>query len=121
MAQKSYVLLVLTIATGILVMPLAYLSALSGLCMKNPSLVGALTLGLFGDYGLCTYIHLDYTPQLLAVVAVLHTVLSLQLLAQRIPAEHRAYRLFLDAYTLLTIALGTHLIITLLAVYYAPY
>ncbi len=118
MSQTGYLLVVLTAATGILVMPLAYLSALSGLCMKNPSTVGALTLGLLGDYGLCTYLHLDYTPQLLAVVAVLHTVLSLQLLAQRIPAEHRVYRLVLDAYTLLTVALGTHLIITLLAVYY---
>ncbi len=118
MGQAGYVLMVLTAVTGILVMPLAYLSALSGLCMKNPALVGALTLGLFEDYGMCTYLHLDYTPQLLAVVAVLHTVLSLQLLAQRIPAEHRMYRLVLDAYTLLAIALGTHLIITLLAVYY---
>jgi hypothetical protein len=45
----------LALSTGVLLMPLAYLSGISGFCMKDPDLVGALTMGLLADYGLCSY------------------------------------------------------------------
>ncbi len=64
----------LVAVTGILLAPLAFLAALSGYCMKSESLVGALTLGLMGEYAMCSLIHLELVANYLVIVGCIHVI-----------------------------------------------
>lgn len=67
-------LALLVAATGILLAPLAFLAALSGYCMKSETLIGTLTLGLMGEYALCSLIHLDLVADYLVIVGCIHVM-----------------------------------------------
>lgn len=64
----------LVAATGILLAPLALLAALSGYCMKSENLIGILTLGLLGEYPLCSLIHVDLVADYLVIVGCIHVI-----------------------------------------------
>lgn len=108
---------VLALSTGLLLMPLAYLSGISGFCMKNPDLIGELTLGLLADYGLCSYIHLDAIPFILTIIAVLHVVFTLELLRYKLSGAGLAHRLLYKALMLASIGLGAHITVAAALLY----
>lgn len=103
--------------SGILLMPLAYLAGMSGFCMKNPDLVGTLTLGLLSDYGLCSYLHLDAIPLAITLIAVLHVVATLEALRYKLPRVGLAYKILYKILLLTSIALGSHIIMVALLLY----
>ena len=74
------ILTLLSTCTGVLLAPLAFLSIISGYCMKSPSLTGILTLGILGEYSICAEIHTLLTPEPLALVGSVHAVVTAELL-----------------------------------------
>lgn len=103
--------------SGILLMPLAYLAGISGFCMKNPDLVGELTLGLLSDYGLCSYIHLDAIPLAVTIVAVVHVVFTLETLRYKLSRAGLAYKILYKTLLLASMALGVHIVAVALLLY----
>ncbi|MEM0366176.1 MAG: hypothetical protein QXO93_04505 [Acidilobaceae archaeon] len=67
-----------TVVSGILLAPLALISVLTGYCMKTPGLIRILTLGMLSDYNLCSLIHVDITPDTLALIGSIHVVLAIE-------------------------------------------
>ena len=69
----------LTVASGLLLIPLAYLATLSGVCIRLPGAVRGMTGGLLEGYAECHRLHLELIPGVLAPLLVLHVVASLEL------------------------------------------
>ncbi len=117
MVSSTLIYTLVSITTGLLVMPLAYLSALSGFCMKNPSLVSVATFGLFGDYGMCSYIHLEFTPLALAVLASIHVMASMRLILYRLLSGGVFSRRIIGFLELLAYILGFHIVAVAFLIY----
>lgn len=60
--------------SGILLSPLTFLAVLSGYCMKSEAIVGILTIGILGEYSVCSKLHLEIIPELLAMVGTIHAI-----------------------------------------------
>ncbi|MEM0483075.1 MAG: hypothetical protein QW434_00010 [Pyrobaculum sp.] len=61
-----------------------FLSAVSGLCLVKPELVERATLGLFGEYAVCSKLHLEW-PMLAAILtAVIHGAAGLDVWLMRL-------------------------------------
>lgn len=107
--------LILSISSGILLAPLAFLSVTTGYCMKTPWLTGLLTLGILGDYGICSEIHATLTPELLSLVGVVHVVTTVELLGERYSKVSKVVWLLLRVYRIIAwilVAIVTSITIT---------
>ena len=98
-------------------MSLAYLSAVSGLCLRSPVVAQTPPLSLLGGYGLCSYLHVEAIPPLLVAVGAAHAVASAELLAARFKGAPRGYRLLAELTRLATWLLAGHLLALVLAAY----
>jgi len=104
------------ISTGLLVVPLAYLSALSGFCMKDLYIVSIATFGMLDDYGLCSYMHLEFTPLALTILASIHVIASMRLIVYRI-MDTRYSRKLIEFLELASYILGFHIIAIAVLIY----
>ncbi len=86
--------MVIAVVSGVLMLPLAYLSAMSGFCMREPGLIEFLTLGLLGDYSICSVLHIEVVPPLLVATAFVHVVSSLEILVYRVKASRDYYMVY---------------------------
>lgn len=78
------------VVSGLLLMPLLALAVLSGYCIKYPSLVKTLTLGLLEGYAHCSTLHSAVLPGPLSIAAGLHTLLTAEATAARLRASKAA-------------------------------
>ncbi len=117
-SRKNYTLLrILSITTGLLLLPTAYISILSGVCLRIPGLVETITIGLLDGYPECSYLHLQILPIILSTLAIIHTIATIELLY---PITSRDNRLLVLAYNILRITswiLIVQVIITTIAYY----
>ncbi|MEB3773519.1 MAG: hypothetical protein GSR86_01160 [Desulfurococcales archaeon] len=86
---------ILSAVSGIFLLPLAYLSAMTGFCMREPGLVRALTLGLLDGYSMCSELHIEVIPPLLVIVAVIHSITVLETLDLKIRSSRRYLRAYI--------------------------
>ncbi|MET1101101.1 MAG: hypothetical protein ABWW69_01285 [Pyrodictiaceae archaeon] len=78
-------LLILTSSvTGVLLTPLAYLSFMSGFCIRSPELLSLITLGLLGSLDICSLLHVIVLPWLLTIIGGIHGVSTSIILLMRI-------------------------------------
>ena len=96
--------------SGILLLSLSYLSAITGLCLRSPSLAQVPPLSLLGGYGLCSYLHVELLPLALVSVGVLHAIAAVELLTARFASAPRSYRLLVELFRLTTWLLAGHLL-----------
>ena len=89
--MAAQALSIVSAASGIVLASLGYLSAVSGFCMRDPLLVGWLTLGLFSEYSFCSYVHLELTPLLISIVAVVHAIATIELIHLKLKGSRLAY------------------------------
>jgi hypothetical protein len=101
-------LVVGVVVSGLLLMPLLALAVLTGYCMKYPSLVEALTLGLLEGYAHCSNLHSAIVPGPLSLAAGLHAFLTAEATAARLKASRTASAIFL-AYRILAWLLASAL------------
>ncbi|BES82833.1 hypothetical protein [Pyrodictium abyssi] len=100
----------LSSVTGIVLLSLAYLSAVSGFCLRSPAVARMPPLSLLGGYGLCSYLHVEALPPLLALAGVAHAVASMELLAARFTGAPKCYRILAELTRLATWLLAGHLL-----------
>jgi len=96
----------LTAVTGVLLAPLAFLAVFSGYCMRSPWLTGILTIGLLGDYNLCSVIHSDIVPEVLAALGALHVILSSESLYRKYRDTNVVLRVLLEIYRVVAYMVG---------------
>jgi len=96
----------LTAVTGVLLAPLAFLAVFSGCCMRSPWLTGIFTLGLLGDYSLCSVIHSDIVPEVLTALGALHVILSSESLYRKYRGVNVALRVLLEIYRVIAYMVG---------------
>lgn len=97
------------LATGFLMAPVAYLSAVSGLCLRDPSLLAAF-FGLVEGYAHCSYLHLSFAPLPLVVLGCVHYLATLIIVYERVlRGAPRALRVFYEAYLIASFGLTSHL------------
>ncbi len=106
----------LSTVTGILLLPAAYLSAMSGFCMREPGMASVLTLGFIGEYGLCSYLHLDAIPMILVALAFIHTLAALELVEAKLK-DARYYKMIYLVFKVLAWILATQVLI-IAVIYY---
>ena len=71
-------------ASAVLLAVSGFLSAVSGLCLVKPELVERATLGLFGEYAVCSNLHLDWPMLITILTAVIHGAAGLDVWLMRI-------------------------------------
>jgi hypothetical protein len=84
--------------TGIVLAPIAFLAVVSGYCMKSPQLVGLLTIGVLGDYNVCSEIHTIIVPELLSLIGTIHTLSTTEILARKYSGLSRVLTALLNLY-----------------------
>lgn len=95
------ILTIISICSGILLAPLAFLAVTTGYCMKTPWLTGMLTLGVLGDYSICSEIHATMVPELLSIVGIAHVISTVELLYKKYSGMSGLLRVLLGIYRIL--------------------
>ncbi|BEP17503.1 hypothetical protein PYJP_08550 [Pyrofollis japonicus] len=99
----------LTAITGMLLLVLGYLAALSGLCLKESWLSNDPILGRLGGYPLCAYLHVDTLPDLLIITGAIHVIASTETLAIVFERGGKYYYIAAQLYRVLAWSLVAHL------------
>ncbi len=112
--RYTRLLILVSEATGLLAAPLGYLMILTGFCMGKLEATRTLTLGLLGDYGLCSYLHLGPTSLLLGLILVIHGTAAMLVLVDKY-APPRLAPLLYSLIASLGTAIGGQIILLWLA------
>jgi len=102
--------------SGILLAPLAFLAVFTGYCMRSPGVTGLITLGLLGDYNLCSVVHNHVVPEVLAVVGSIHALLVSESLYAKYARASRVLRVLLELFRAVSYIVGS-LAMSLAAIY----
>jgi len=86
--------------------PLAFLAVFSGYCMRSPWLTGILTMGFLGDYNLCSVVHNDIVPEVLAALGALHVILSSESLYRKYRGVSVTLGILLEIYRVAAYIVG---------------
>jgi len=71
---------------------------LSGYCMKSERITGILTAGILGEYHLCSKLHAEIIPELLAIIGTIHALAVAESLYAKYNRSSRILKTLLLAY-----------------------
>lgn len=109
----------LSAVSGVLLAPLAYMLAASGLCVLHPELARVLTLGAIDSPALCLKLHTSPLLQATtAVVGAVHAYTTAELLATRMAGGPRAATVLHTVYRVAVLVFAS-LVATVAVLHYA--